>query len=105
MKEMLIRNGRLILDDEDYQDLRFDKITATKSGSVSYHGAYKKHPLGKVIMHVMFEDNLVVVHRNGNKMDFRKDNLEIISKGELARKFAPKIDDDDEVEEIPVDEG
>ena len=44
MKEMLIRNGRLLLDDEDYQDLRFDKITATKSGSVSYHGAYKKHP-------------------------------------------------------------
>ena len=105
MKEMLIKNGRLILDDDDYNDLRFDKITATKSGStVYYHGAYKKHPLGKLIMHILYEDNLVVVHRNGNKMDFRKDNLEIISKGELARKFAPKIDDD-EVEEIPVDEG
>ena len=94
MKEMLIKNGRLMLDDDDYYDLRFDKITATKSGSVSYHGAYKKHPLGKVIMHVMFEDNLVVVHRIGNKMDFRKDNLEIIIKGELATKIAAKIHDD-----------
>ena len=46
MKEMLIKNGRLLLDDEDYQDLRFDKITATKSGStVYYHGAYKKTPI------------------------------------------------------------
>lgn len=105
MKEMLIKNGgKILLDDEDYYDLRFDKITATKSGTVYYHGAYKKHPLGKLIMHILYEDNLVVVHRNGNKMDFRKDNLEIISKGELARKFAPKIDDD-EVEEIPVNEG
>ena len=42
----------------------------------------------------MFEPNLVVRHINGNKADFRYDNLEIVTKGEIMRRagipFTPK---------------
>ena len=100
LRTMRIKDVRIIVDEDTYNELRGLKLTATKTGSVYYVGAYKRHPLGKVITKTMFEPNLVVRHINGNKADFRYDNLEIVTKGELMRKagipFTPKEDDDDE---------
>lgn len=100
MKTIRIKDVRIIVDDDTYNELRGLKLTVTKTGAVYYVGAYKRHPLGKLITHTMFEPNLVVRHANGNKADFRYDNLEVISKGELMRKagipFTPKEEEDDE---------
>ena len=100
MKTIRVKNVRLTVDNDTYNYLRGEKLSVTKTGSVYYHGRYKKHSLGKLLMHVIFEDNLLVVHRNGDKTDFRLDNLEVISKGELMRKagipFTPKEEDEEE---------
>ena len=102
MKTIRVKNVRLTVDDDTYNYLRGEKLSVTKTGSVYYHGRYKKHSLGKLLMHVIFEDNLLVVHRNGDKTDFRLDNLEVISKGELMRKagipFTPKEEEEEEEE-------
>ena len=102
MRTIRIKDVRIIVDDDTYNEMRGQKLTVTKTGSVYWCGAYKRHPLGKVITHTMFEPNLVVRHINGNKADFRYDNLEIITKGELMRKagipFTPKEEDEDEEE-------
>lgn len=100
LRTMKVKDVRIIVDEDTYNELRGLKLTATKTGAVYYVGAYKRHPLGKVITKTMFEPNLVVRHINGNKADFRYDNLEIISKGELMRKagipFTPKEEDEEE---------
>lgn len=100
IRTIRIKDVRIIVDEEIYQELRGQKLSVTKTGSVYWHGAYKKHPLGKVITHTMFEPNLVVRHINGNKADFRYDNLEIVTKGEIMRRagipFTPKEDDEEE---------
>ena len=100
MKIIRVKDVRIMVDDDTYNELRGEKLSVTKSGTVYYHGRYKKHPLGKLLTHTMFEPNLVVRHSNGNKADFRLDNLEIITKGELMRKagipFTPKEEEDEE---------
>ena len=100
IRTMRIKDVRIIVDEDTYNEMRGLKLTATKTGAVYYVGAYKRHPLGKVITKTMFEPNLVVRHINGNKTDFRLDNLEVISKGELMRKagipFTPKEEDEEE---------
>ena len=100
IRTMRIKDVRIIVDEDTYQEMRGQKLSVTKTGSVFWHGAYKKHPLGKVITHTMFDKDLVVRHINGNKSDFRYDNLEVISKGELMRKagiyIPPKDEDEDE---------
>jgi hypothetical protein len=102
MKIIRVANVRILVDEDVYYDLRGEKLSATKSGSIYYHGRYKKHNLGKLIMHVAFDDNLIVQHINGDKTDFRRDNLEIITKGELMKKagiyFPPKVEVDEEEE-------
>ena len=54
------------------------------------------------IFQQIFDDNLVVQHINGDKTDFRRENLEIITKGELMKKagiyFPPKVEIDEEEE-------
>ena len=103
MKVIRIKDVRITVDDETYYELRGEKLSTSKSGGVYWHGAYKKHPLGKLITHTMFEPNLVVVHANGNKSDFRFDNLEVITKGELMRRagifIPPKEEEEEEDEE------
>ena len=100
IRTIRIKDVRIIVDEEIYQDLRGQKLSVTKSGSVYWHGAYKKHNLGKYILGIMFEPNLVVRHANGNKADFRYDNLEIVTKGEMMRRagipFTPKEEDEEE---------
>jgi hypothetical protein len=100
LRTMRIKDVRIIVDEDTYNEMRGQKLSVTKTGSVYWHGAYKKHPLGKVITHTMFEPNLVVRHINGNKADFRYDNLEIVSKGEIMRRagipFTPKEEDEEE---------
>ena len=100
LRTMRIKDVRIIVDEDTYNEMRGLKLTTTKTGAVYYVGAYKRHPLGKVITKTMFEPNLVVRHINGNKADFRLDNLEVISKGELMRKagipFIPKDDEEEE---------
>lgn len=101
-KVIRVNHVRILVDDNTYDDLRGEKLSASKSGSVYYHGAYKKHPLGKLITHTMFDKNLVVRHINGNKSDFRFDNLEVITKGELMRRagiFIPPKEEEEEDEE------
>ena len=103
MKIMRVKHVRIMVDDDTYNDLRGLKLNATKSGAVQYVGAYKKHSLGKLIMHVLFDDNLVVIHKNGDKTNFCRDNLEVITKGELMRRagifLPPKPKEDEEEEE------
>lgn len=102
MKIIRVKNVRIKVDDDTYDDLRGEKLNATNTGTIQYVGAYKKHSLGKLIMHVLFDDDLVVIHRNGDKTDFRKDNLEVITKGELMRRagiFLPPKEEEDEEEE------
>ena len=100
IRTIRIKDVRIIVDEEIYQELRGQKLSVTKTGSVYYVGAYKRHPLGKYITHTMFEPNLVVRHINGNKADFRYDNLEIVTKGEIMRRagipFTPKEEDEEE---------
>lgn len=100
MKIIRVKDVRIMVDDDTYYDLRGEKLSATKSGNVYYHGRYKKHSLGKLITHTLFDDNLVVTHINGNKSDYRRENLEIITKGELMAKagipFTPKVDEEEE---------
>ena len=100
MKVIRVKDVRILVDDDTYYDLRGEKLSAAKSGSIYYHGRYKKHNLGKLITHTMFDDNLVVQHINGDKTDFRRDNLEVITKGELMKKagiyFPPKEEDEEE---------
>ena len=104
LRTIRIKDVRIIVDEEIYQELRGQKLSVTKTGSVYWHGAYKKHPLGKVITHTMFEPNLVVRHINGNKADFRYDNLEIVTKGEIMRKagiyIPPKEEDEEEEKKL-----
>lgn len=102
MKVIRIKDVRITVDDDTYYELRGEKLSVSKSGGVYWHGAYKKHPLGKLITHTMFEPNLVVIHVNGNKSDFRFDNLEVITKGELMRRagiFIPPKEEEEEDEE------
>lgn len=99
MRVIRVKDVRIIVDDDTYYDLRGEKLSATKSGSIYYHGRYKKHNLGKLITHTMFDDNLVVQHINGDKTDFRRENLEIITKGELMKKAGICF-----IEKEPVDE-
>lgn len=100
MKVIRVKNVRITVDDDVYSDLRGEKLNATKSGTVQYVGAYKKHSLGKLIMHVLFDDDLVVIHKNGDKTNFCRDNLEVITKGELMRRagifIPPKEEEEDE---------
>lgn len=102
MKVIRVKDVRIVVDDDVYLDLRGEKLSSTKNGNIYYHGRYKKHSLGKLIMHVMFDDNLVVRHINGDYTDFRRDNLEVITKGELMRRagvfFTPKVEIDEEEE-------
>jgi hypothetical protein len=102
MKIMRVKHVRIMVDDDVYSDLRGEKLNATKSGAVQYVGAYKKHSLGKLIMHVLFDDDLVVIHKNGDKTNFCRDNLEVITKGELMRRagiFIPPKEEEEEDEE------
>ena len=102
MKIMRVKHVHIMVDDDVYNDLRGEKLNATKSGAVQYVGAYKKHSLGKLIMHVLFDDDLVVIHKNGDKTNFCKDNLEVITKGELMRRagiFIPPKEEEEEDEE------
>lgn len=102
MKVIRIKDVRITVDDDTYNDLRGEKLNATKSGAVQYVGAYKKHSLGKLIMHVLFDDDLVVIHKNGDKTNFCRDNLEVITKGELMRRagiFIPPKEEEEEDEE------
>jgi len=88
MELTLINGETCIIDEEDYERVKTYKWTKNTNGyAISYTGTgHQKSKGNPVFIHRILmnlpsskEDKRVVDHKNGNKLDNRKENLEIVS--------------------------
>lgn len=86
VKEILLQNGMVVfVDDEDYERLNAYKWRIYKEKSaitIETTIDRKTRKLGNVIFDIK-NTNQVVVHINGDRLDFQKTNLKLISKSEM----------------------
>lgn len=82
----------VIVDDDDAYRLRSELWKAKNNNG--YIEIYKNNEgtlmtLGRELMGVHYaEDFTSVTHKNGNSLDFRKNNLLILSRSELGKRCA-----------------
>ena len=86
IKQITLFNGELVaVDEEDYDYLMKWKWHLTPKG---YAMAYKSKGIGGILMHRLIMNapkHMQVDHRDGNKLDNRKDNLRLCSRVQNCR--------------------
>lgn len=95
MKEVLLSQGKIALvDDDDYERVSQFKWSFiggyAKRAFVREEGVRRLYPLHRFIMGIPPESSFMVDHINFDRLDNRKENLRVCTKGQNNYNHGPK---------------